>query len=354
MIPSLDPRLRTWGKMKAAVYRKTKGLVIEEMPMPEAGPDGVLVRVSDTGFCGSDHSLIESGLLPDGIILGHEASGVVCDRGQQENAFQEGTRVIFRPTYCGQCRECRLGKPHLCGIKRRSIGVGDLPGGFAEYVKVFPPMLIPIPPGVDSRNAALAEAFASALHGIRCAKNEGGSALVMGGGPIGLAAVRILKILGFHPVALSEPVEKKRALGKSFGADFVLDPLREDILRRGREWTGGNGFETILECSGVSDNVSLAFTLVAKGGMICIVSMFKGLAVNQPMALNFKEPRLTWSYSNTHEENIQCLAWMAQGKIDARDMVTDLISLDELPKVYQERIHPGKTVKVMVKMGEEF
>jgi len=340
--------------MKAAVYRKGKGLVIEEVPTPEAGADGVLVKVSDTGFCGSDHSLIESGLLPDGLILGHEASGVVFDRGRQKNAFQEGTRVILRPTFCGQCRECRRGRRHLCAEKRRSIGVGDLPGGFAEYVKAFPPMLIPIPPAVDSRNAALAEAFASALHGIRCAENEGGSALVMGGGPIGLAAVRILKILAFNPVVLSEPVEKKRDLGKRFGADFVLDPLKEDISRQGREWTGGIGFETILECSGVSDNVPLAFNLAAKGGMICIVSMFKGLAVNQPMALNFREPRLTWSYSNTHEENIQCLAWMSEGKIDARDMITDLIPLEELPRVYRERIHPGKAIKVMVRIGEEF
>ncbi len=340
--------------MKAVVYRKTKGLVAEEIPMAEPGEDGVLVKVSDTGFCGSDHSLIESGLLPDGIILGHEASGIVFDRGRQKDAVQEGTRVIVRPTYCGQCRECRRGKPHLCGIRRRSIGVGDLPGGFAEYAKVFPPMLIPIPAGVDSRNAALAEAFASALHGIRCSENEGGSALVMGGGPIGLAAVRILKVLGFGPIILSEPVEKKRDLGKRFGADYVLDPSKEDLSRQGGEWTGGIGFETILECSGIPDNVSLAFTLTAKGGAICIVSMFRGLAVNPPMALNFKEPRLTWSYSNTHEENIQCLAWMAQGKIDARDMITDLISLDELPRVYQERIHPGKTAKVMVKIGEEF
>jgi threonine dehydrogenase-like Zn-dependent dehydrogenase len=340
--------------MKAAVYRKTKGLVVEEIPMPEAGKDGVLIKVSDTGFCGSDHSLIESGLLPDGIILGHEASGVICDMGHQENALREGTRVIVRPTYCGQCRECRMGKPHLCGIKRRSIGVGDLPGGFAEYVKVLPPMLIPIPPGVDSRNAALAEVFASALHGVHCAEVEGGSALVMGGGPIGLAAVRILNVLGFVPIALSEPVEEKRALGKRFGADWVIDPLKEDIAFRGREWTRGAGFEIILECSGVSENASLAFTLAAKGGMICIVSMFKGLTVNHPMALNFKEPRLTWSYSNTHQENIQCLAWMAQGKIDARDMITDLIPLEELPRVYREKIHPGKAVKVMVKLGEEF
>lgn len=340
--------------MKAAVYRKTKGLVVEEISMPEVEEDGVLVKVSDTGFCGSDHSLIESGLLPDGIILGHEASGTVCDRGRQKGAFQEGTRVIVRPTFCGQCRECRMGKPHLCGIKRRSIGVGDLPGGFAEYVKVFPSMLIPIPAGVDSRNAALAEAFASALHGIRCAENDGGSVLVMGGGPIGLAAVRILKILGFGPVVLSEPVAIKRDIGKRFGADSVLDPMKEDISREGREWTGGTGFETILECSGITDNVSLAFTLTAKGGTICIVSMFKGLAVNQPMALNFKEPRLTWSYSNTHEENIQCLAWMAEGKIDAWDVITDLIPLEELPQVYRERIHPGKAIKVMVKIGEEF
>lgn len=340
--------------MKAAVYRKGKGLVIEEVPMPEAGAEGVLVKVSDTGFCGSDHSLIESGLLPDGLILGHEASGLVFDRGRQKNSFPEGTRVILRPTFCGQCRECRRGKPHLCGEKRRSIGVGDLPGGFAEYVKAFPPMLIPIPPGVDSRNAALAEAFASALHGIHCAETEGGSALVMGGGPIGLAAVRILKTLGFNPVALSEPVQRKRDIGKKWGADFVLDPLKQDISRQGREWTGGIGFETILECSGVSDNVPIAFTLAAKGGTICIVSMFKGLAVNQPMALNFKEPRLTWSYSNTHKENIQCLAWMAQGKIDARDMISDLIPLEELPRVYRERIHPGKATKVMLKIGEEF
>lgn len=349
----MDLRLQT-KKMKAAVYRKTKGLVVEEIPMPEAGEEGVLIKVSDTGFCGSDHSLIESGLLPDGIILGHEVSGVVCDRGQQKDALQEGTRVIVRPTYCGQCRECRRGKPHLCGIQRRSIGVGDLPGGFAEYLKAFPSMLIPVPARVDSKNAALAEAFASALHGIRCTEKEGGSALVMGGGPIGLAAVRILKVLGFGPIVLSEPVEKKRDLGKRFGADFVLDPLKNDITHQGRERTGGIGFETILECSGVTDNVSLAFTLTAKAGAICIVSMFKGLTVDQRMALNFKEPRLTWSYSNTHTENIQCLAWMADGKINAWDMITDRISLEELPWVYRERIHPGKAIKVMVKIGEEF
>jgi threonine dehydrogenase-like Zn-dependent dehydrogenase len=156
-------------------------------------------------------------------------------------------------------------------------------------------------------------------------------------------------------VALSEPVEAKRDLGKRFGADFVLDPLKENITQQTQEWTRGVGFETILECSGVPDNVPLAFNLAARGGSVCIVSiMFKGFTVNQPMFLNFKEFALTGSYSNTHEENTRCLAWMAGGKIDAREMITDLVSLDQLPQVYRERVHPGKAIKVMVKIGEEF
>ncbi len=105
---------------------------------------------------------------------------------------------------------------------------------------------------------------------------------------------------------------------------------------------------------GLRKDVSAAYLLVAKGGTICTVSMFKGLNLDYPMALNFKEPRLTWSYSNTHEENRQCLAWMAEGKIDGRDMITDLICLAELPQVYREIIPPGKAIKVMVKIGEEF
>ena len=73
-----------------------------------------------------------------------------------------------------------------------------------------------------------------------------------------------------------------------------------------------------------------------------------------PATLNFKEISLTASYSNTHAENIACLDWMAKGDVDGRPLISDLISLDELPRVYKERIHTGKALKVMLKIGEEF
>ena len=216
-------------------------------------------------------------------------------------------------------------------------------------------MLIPIPEGVNSRNAALAETFASALHGIGCAGNQGGSVLVMGGGPIGLAAVKLLKLQGFGPIVLSEPVKGKTDLGRLFGADFALDPLHENLRERTQEWTRGVGFETVLECSGVPENIPLAFEVAAKGGSVCMISIiFKGIAVPQPMALNFKEIRFTGSYSNTHAENARILTWMAEGKIDARPLITDLIPLDGLPRVYAERIHGGEAIKVMLQVGEEF
>jgi threonine dehydrogenase-like Zn-dependent dehydrogenase len=340
--------------MKAVVYQTSKGLTLDDVPAPDAGDDFLIVRVINTGFCGSDHSLIENGFLTDGTILGHETSGVIVEKGRNTKDISVGARVIIRPTYCGTCRECLRGMPHLCSGGRRTIGIGDLPGGFAEYVKIYPQMAIPIPDGVDSVNAALAEPFAAALHGIKTTGAEGGSVLVMGGGAIGLAAVKLLKILGFYPIALSEPQTMKRGMGGRFGADVLIDPLSENIRLMSFEATNGTGFETILECSGIGDNISLAMELAANGARICMISIiFRGMAIAQPMAMNFKEIHFSGSYSNTHEENRACLQWMAEKRLDARPLVTDMITLDELPETYKKRIHTGKAVKVMVKIGDD-
>ncbi|MCK4534925.1 MAG: zinc-binding dehydrogenase, partial [Syntrophobacterales bacterium] len=301
-----------------------------------------------------DHSMIESGNLKDGTIIGHEVSGTVADMGAQVTGVSVGDRVIIRPTCCGKCRECRLGKPYLCQVDRRTIGLGDFPGGFAEYLKVDPRMLIPIPEGVDSQNGALAETFAASLHGIRCSGKEGGSALVVGGGSIGLALVMLLKVMGFGPVTLSEPVGEKRALAIDFGADTVVDPFNENLILRVMDETGGAGFDTVFECSGLGESVQMAVNAAANGGTICIVSIIMRNIEIMPVTLNFKEVWLTGSYSNTHEENIRCLKWMSEGKIDGRPLITDHISLGDLPRIYRERINTGRAIKVMLKTGEEF
>jgi (R,R)-butanediol dehydrogenase/meso-butanediol dehydrogenase/diacetyl reductase len=340
--------------MKAVVYRKDRGLVYEEIPDYQIADNEVLVKVANTGFCGSDHSLVAGGHLTDGTIIGHEISAVVVEKGAQAGGPAVGARVCIRPTYCGKCASCLSGKQHLCRVYRRTTGIGDLPGGFAEYVKVYPQMLISIPEGVDSRNAALAETFASALHAVNCTSNRKGSVLVMGGGPIGLCAVRILKILGYGPIVLYEPVRAKREIALLYGADHAFDPLEKDADQQAMAVASG-GFNKTFECSGVKQNIDRAILLSADNGEICIVSMiFSPLEIAAPFLINLKEIRLTASNSNTHEENIKCLQWMAEGKLDARPLISDYDLLERLPEIYRERIDTGLAIKALFKVGDEF
>ena len=340
--------------MKAIVYRADKGIVAETVPMPEIDDDQVLVQVANTGFCGSDHSLIRSGGLMDGYILGHEVSGTIVEIGKNVQGVVEGTRVTIRPSYCGTCADCKAGRPYFCQNSRRSIGIGDLPGAFAEFVVVFPQMLIPVPGGVDSRNAALAEAFAASLHAIACVGKTSGATLVIGGGPIGLAMIRLLNVLNFYPVVLSEPVKEKRNLGLRLGADYVVDPNSDDMQHIAFASTQGKGFEIVFECSGVPELIQPCLDTAARGGRICIVSMTYATATIAPITFNLKEVWLTGSYSNTHEENRRILNWMSEGKLDGKPLITDLIGLEDLPGIYAERVETGKAVKVMIKIGEEF
>jgi threonine dehydrogenase-like Zn-dependent dehydrogenase len=340
--------------MPAVVYRRDHGLVVEEIPVPATGPDGVLIQVSHTGFCGSDHSLVKTGGLADGTILGHEVSGRVAACGEAVSGVPLGQRVIVRPCACGECRDCQEGRPYFCQVSRRTIGIGDMPGAFASYVRVLPSMLIPVPDGVDSRNAALAEAFAASLHAIACVGRQRGAALVVGGGPIGLALVRLLHLMDFSPVVLSEPVAAKRELGLSFGAQAVMDPFTENTGQRVFELTAGHGFDAVFECSGVPENISQALDWVARGGDVCIVSMIFREAALVPLTISFKEARLTGCYSNTHAENRRILRWMAERRLDGRPLISDQITLQELPRVYRERIDTGQAVKVMVEIGQAF
>ena len=111
----------------------------------------------------------------------------------------------------------------------------------------------------------------------------------------------------------------------------------------------------VLECSGVPGNIQLALDAAAKGGTVCVVSVFfKPITIDRPLVLYLKELKLTVSASNTHEENYQVMEWLRQKKLDAKAMISDFTSLEELPRLYRDRIHPGKVTKAMIQIGEEF
>src|SRR5512140_2343334 len=189
--------------MKALVLKEYGKFNFEDAPDPKPGVGEVLVAVKACGICGSDvHGMDGStGRRRPPIIMGHEAAGVIAERGKEVTAWQAGEPVTFDSTiYCGHCDYCRRGQINLCD-NRRVLGVScedyRQHGAFAEFVVVPQRILYRVPEGLAFEHAALVEPFAIALHAVRRsppALND--AVVVVGAGMIGLALVQALSQAG--------------------------------------------------------------------------------------------------------------------------------------------------------------
>ncbi|MDI9596756.1 MAG: scyllo-inosose 3-dehydrogenase [Atribacterota bacterium] len=254
-------------------------LRIEEKDIPKIGPDDVLIKVKACGICGSDVHMAQPdedgyiwypGLTAFPATLGHEFSGIVVEAG--ENAFnkrtgkryEEGEAVTAEEMFwCGRCRPCVDGYPNHCE-KLEEIGF-SIDGAFAEYVKVDAKYtwsleeLREVYKGDDLFLAGSVTEPTSVAYNAVIERGKGirpgDNVVVLGGGPIGQSAVAILKRAGAARVILSEPSEDRAKLGKKIGADFVINPIKEDFTQRVLEITGGLGAKLYLEATGLPDKV---------------------------------------------------------------------------------------------------
>ncbi len=189
--------------MKALVLEEYSKLVYKEMPEPEIGENEVLVQVKACGICGSDvHGMDgSSGRRHPPLIMGHEASGIIVQRGERVNDFSEGDRVTFDSTiYCGTCFYCRQGIINLCD-NRRVLGVAPAEyrqhGAFAEYVAVPEHILYRLPEGLSFAQAAMVEPVSIAFHAVALTPvSLNDSAVVIGSGMVGLFVIQALRAAG--------------------------------------------------------------------------------------------------------------------------------------------------------------
>ena len=254
-------------------------LKIEEKEIPEIGPTEVLIKVKACGICGSDVHMAQSddegyifypGLTAFPCTLGHEFSGVVVKAGKEALnkrtglRYKEGEAVTSEEMlWCGSCRPCADGYPNHCE-RLQELGF-TCDGAFADYVKVDARYVWSLEElrGVYSDEeiflaGSLVEPTSVAYNavierggGIR----PGDNVVILGGGPIGLAAVAILKRAGAAKVILSEPSEPRANMGKKMGADYTINPLKENFTEKVLEITEGVGAKLYLEATGLPDKV---------------------------------------------------------------------------------------------------
>lgn len=255
--------------MKAAVLEDWGKMSVREVDVPELEHGEALVQVSCAAICGSDVHIFngKNPIARTPVIPGHEFVGKVSKLASPNSSISIGSRVVVQPLkFCGECRPCKRGLQHVCE-NLIVIGVNQN-GGFAQYVRVPADTLIEIPADMPDEVAVLTEPFSIGYHTCkRGGLEDGQRALVIGGGPIGLYAALVARELGSRDVVISEPISDRREKIESLGLTAV-DPLKEGCLQQLWDRSEGDGYDLVIETSGVDAGINFAVEACAIRGNI--------------------------------------------------------------------------------------
>jgi threonine dehydrogenase-like Zn-dependent dehydrogenase len=344
--------------MKVAVYEGVRAIRLQERPYPKPDPGEVTVKIKYCGICGTDvHAYLYAGLLPTGLVLGHENVGTIAEVGEGVEGWEIGERVVAGPPgLCGECYYCKHGYPTLCetGFSRTNGLATGHDGGYAEYMKVREPktMLHRIPSEVSFEDAVLMDTIAVGLHGVMLSKfKPGDNVVVVGAGSIGLGTIQWLKLGGARHITVLQPSPQKRELALKFGANVALNPLEEGDALEGKikALYGGIGADVVFECAGTPQALSTALSLVRGAGQVLLLGVSGEETPLVEAMLIQREIELKASLAYSEDEIRLCLDFLAQRRFNTEGMVSDIISLDDIVEKGFERLVSTKgLIKVVV------
>jgi 2-desacetyl-2-hydroxyethyl bacteriochlorophyllide A dehydrogenase len=339
--------------MKAAVFKEVgKPMVIEDVADPTPGDDQLVIKVGYCGICGTDlHSTREgAATVACGSILGHEFVGEVVEVGKSlKNQWGKDDRVCSLPFLsCGKCVQCVTGRPFECA-ELKCTGL-DVPGGFAEYVTTGALETIKLPDQLEMEKAAVIEPLAVGLHAVRIAGMQAGQrVLITGGGPVGLAVALWARFMGARDVVVSEFAEKRKELATQLGATAVIDPS-QDLAEQYTTATGGLP-DMIFECVGAPGLIQQAVEMAPRHCKIVGVGVCEQPDTFMPFLALVKELQMQFAIAYTRDDFETVIAMLAQGRIDASAMVTDIIDLEDMPAAFEALRTPSSQCKLLTKFS---
>jgi 2-desacetyl-2-hydroxyethyl bacteriochlorophyllide A dehydrogenase len=261
--------------MKAAVLTEFNKVEILERDIPAIISDEVLVKVKYNGICGTDIHVMQ-GHHPAAkppLVMGHEFCGTIEKKGANVlDDIEVGERVIVQPyESCGECEACKSGSENVCD-KLKIFGV-HRDGAFQEYVNVKATRIFKLDDSVSDVAAALIEPLAVAVHDVKKSGLQvGGTAAIIGGGPIGLLIAIVARINGASEIIISEinPVRIKKAEEMGF---TVINPAKDDLVETVAVITRGRGFDVVFEVSGSKQGILSMTQLVKTSGTVVTVGI---------------------------------------------------------------------------------
>lgn len=349
--------------MQAVRWHAARDVRLEEVAEPTLLPGTAIVEVSFCGVCGTDvheyahgpvmirpgaHPL--SGVAPP-LTLGHEFSGRVVAMDGEVPGIEVGTRVVADPCLrCGVCRWCQRGEYHVCA-KGGSIGLAS-DGGLAPLVRVPLVELHPVPDAVSDEHAALAEPLSVGLHAARrAAITAGESVLVLGAGPIGLAAVVGARLSGAGRVFVSEPNPARAEVARTMGATDVFDPTVDDVRSEVFRRTGRIGPDAAIDGTGIPAAIELGLRSLRRGGRMAVAGISPSDLTVDLRQLVLYERSLVGSLGYNFDIP-RVLDLMAGGQLDPSPLVTGVRPLSAAVATLEELSTPNQHIKVLLRPQE--
>jgi (R,R)-butanediol dehydrogenase / meso-butanediol dehydrogenase / diacetyl reductase len=337
--------------MRAAILHSKQNLTVETLPEPQPAADEVILKVSHTGICGTDLHEYQHGPMftQPSIVLGHETSGTVVETGSSVDDITIGTRVTIIPMdYCGKCYYCRHAKFQLCD-NQIAVGFGRN-GAFSNYVSVPRRLVVAIPDALDLELAALTEHITVAFHAVRRSQLQvGESVLVLGAGPVGLAAVQCAVAAGARRIIVTEPASLRRQTALQLGASAALDPTTGVVGEEIFDLTDGVGVDVVIDAAGNQSALDAGFSALRKQGRFVEIASWN-TKPNLDMNVHLlRETQILFAFGyDMYDEFPAVLDLMARGVIDARKQITDYIGLENIVKDGFEALLNGRGTHIKI------
>jgi (R,R)-butanediol dehydrogenase/meso-butanediol dehydrogenase/diacetyl reductase len=321
--------------MRAAVFSGPGvPLTIEQIDKPKIADDEMLVRVAHCGICGTDIHASREGpfMAPPNTVFGHEFLGEIVEIGSQltEGKFSIGDRVTSLPF-----------------IGDKTIGLGDITGAYAEYVKVGHEMVVKIPDELDDLNGALVEPLAVGLHSVKMARDlREKNILIIGAGPIGLSCAIWCRFFGARNVVISEMSPARIEMASKLGFSDFADPAA-DVGAQFNE-IAGCAPDIQFECVGATGLLQQCIERAPKRGVIMGIGLCDNPDTIVPLMAFGKELTLQWAVAYDKEDFEFTIDMIVAGRIDASAMITNVVTLDELPDAFEALRSPTDQCKVII------
>jgi len=341
--------------MQAAVLHGREDIRIEDVPVPEAAPGELIVRVGAALTCGTDLKVFRRGyharMIVPPALFGHELAGTVEQAGEGVTVFAAGDRVVaLNSAPCGQCYFCQRNQENLCD---------DLlfnNGAYAEYIRI-PARIVArntlhIPDHVPLEHAALTEPLACAVHGFEDSRpHPDDTVAIIGGGPLGLMILHVAALAGCEVIAIVKHDGQVEA-AKQLGAAHVVQTgsVRKAIQMTRALTPKDRGVDIAIEAVGVPEAWQEAVEMVRKGGT---VNFFGGCAVGTHVMLDtnkihYSDITLRATFHHTPAICRRALDLIAGGRFQAGAFITGHAHLYELNRVFEKLMNRSSEIKTAI------